>query len=53
MFSDLNGMKLEINHRGENEEKSTTWTLNHMGWKKTMGQWESQEGNEKITQDKW
>ena len=29
-FSDLNGMKLEINHRGENEEKSTTWTLNHM-----------------------
>ena len=30
MFSDLNGMKLEINHRGENEEKSTTWTLNHM-----------------------
>ena len=40
MFSDLNGMKLEINHRGENEEKSTTWTLNHMWWKK---QWVNEE----------
>ena len=30
IFSDYNGMKLEINHRKRNEKKLTTWRLNHM-----------------------
>ena len=30
IFSDHNGMKLEINHRKRTEKKSTTWRLNNM-----------------------
>ena len=30
IFSDHNGMKLEINHRKRNEKKLTTWRLNNM-----------------------
>ena len=30
IFSDYNGMKLEINHRKRNEKKLTTWRLNNM-----------------------
>ena len=30
IFSDHNGMKLEINHRRRNEKKPTTWRLNNM-----------------------
>ena len=30
IFSDHNGMKLEINHRERNEKKLTTWRLNNM-----------------------
>ena len=30
IFSDHNGMKLEINHRKRNEIKPTTWRLNNM-----------------------
>ena len=44
IFSDHNGMKLEINHRIRNEKK-ITWTLNNMLPKKTMGQ---QENKKKI-----
>ena len=38
IFSDHNGMKLEINHRKRNEKKLTTWRLNNMLLKKPMGQ---------------
>ena len=37
IFSDHNGMKLEINHRKINEKKLTTWRLNNMLLKKTSG----------------
>ena len=30
IFSEHNGMKLEINHRKINEKKLTTWRLNNM-----------------------
>ena len=30
IFSDCNGMKLEINHRKRNEKKLITWRLNNM-----------------------
>ena len=30
IFSDHNGMKLEINHRKGNEKNLTTWRLNNM-----------------------
>ena len=30
IFSDHNGMKLEINHRKRNEKKTITWRLNNM-----------------------
>ena len=30
IFSDQNGVKLEINHRKRNEKKLTTWRLNNM-----------------------
>ena len=30
IFSDHNGMKLEINHKKRNEKKVTTWKLNNM-----------------------
>ena len=38
IFSDHNGMKLEINHRKRNEKKLTTWRVNNMLLKKPMGQ---------------
>ena len=38
IFSDHNGMKLEINHRKKNEKKTTTWRLHNMLLKKPMGQ---------------
>ena len=34
IFSDHNGMKLEINHRKRNEKKLTTWRLNNILLKK-------------------
>ena len=30
IFSDFNGMKLEMNHRERNEENMTTWRLKNM-----------------------
>ena len=36
IFSDHNGMKLEINHRKRNEKKLTTWRLNKMLLKKKL-----------------
>ena len=30
IFSDHNGMKLEINHKKRNEKKPTTWRVNNM-----------------------
>ena len=42
IFSDQNGMKLEINHRKRHEKKMTTWRLNNMLLK-------SQKGNLKNT----
>ena len=44
IFSDHNGMKLEINHRKRNEKKLTTWRLNNI-LLKTMGQQGKQRGN--------
>ena len=39
IFSDLNGMKLEINHRKRNERKKTIiWRLHNMLLKKPVGQ---------------
>ena len=38
IFSDHNGMKLEINHRKRSKKKPTTWRLNNMLLKKSMGQ---------------
>ena len=40
IFSDHNGMKLEINHRKRNEKKPTTWILHNMLLKT---QWVSEE----------
>ena len=40
IFSDHNGMKLEINHRKRNEKKLTTWRLNNMLLK---NQWVNEE----------
>jgi len=37
IFSDLRGMKLEINHRKRNEKKLTIWRLNSMLLKKNSG----------------
>ena len=37
-FSNHNGMKLEINHRKRSQKKPTTWRLNNMLLKKSMGQ---------------
>ena len=34
-------------------KKPTTWRLNNMLLKKPMAQWENQERNLKIPQDKW
>ena len=45
IFSDHNGMKLEINHRKRNEEKPTTWRLNNMLLKK---QWVNEEIKKEI-----
>ena len=40
IFSNHNGMKLEINHRKRNEKKLTTWRLNNMLLK---NQWINEE----------
>ena len=40
IFSDYNGMKLEINHRKRNEKKTITWRLNNMLLK---NQWANEE----------
>ena len=45
IFSDHNGMKLEINHRKRNEKKPTTWRLNNMLPK---NQWVSEEIKKEI-----
>ena len=45
IFSDHNGMKLEINHRKRNENKPTTWRLNNMLLK---NQWVNEEIKKKI-----
>ena len=44
IFSDHNGMKLEINHRKRNEKKLTTWRLNNMLLK-------NQQVNEEIKRE--
>ena len=45
IFSDHNGMKLEINHRKRNEKKMITWKLNNMLLKT---QWVNDEIKEEI-----
>ena len=45
IFSDCSGMKLEINHRKRNEVKLTTWRINNMLLKKSMGQQRNEKGN--------
>ena len=45
IFSDHNGMKLEINHRKRNEKKMITWRLNNMLQK---NQWVNNEIKEGI-----
>ena len=45
IFSDHNGMKLEINHRKRNEKKLTTWRLNNMLLK---NQWVNEEIKKEI-----
>ena len=44
LFSDHNGIKIEINHRKRNERKLTTWRLNNMLLK---NQW----GNDEIKEE--
>ena len=43
IFSDHNGMKLEVNHRKRNEKKLTTWKWKNMLLKRAMGQWGNQK----------
>ena len=45
IFSDHNGMKLEINHRKRNEKKPATWRLNDMLLK---NQWVNEEIKKEI-----
>ena len=45
IFSDHNGMKLEINHRKRNEKKLTIWRLNNMLLK---NQWVNEEIKKEI-----
>ena len=45
IFSDHNGMKLEINHRKRNEKKLATWRLNNMLLK---NQWVNEEVKKEI-----
>ena len=45
IFSDHNGMKLEIKHRKRNEKKPTTWRLNNMLLK---NQWVNEEIKKEI-----
>jgi len=45
IFSDHNGMKLEINHRKRNEKKLTTRTLNNIVLK---NQWVNEEIKKEI-----
>ena len=45
IFSDHNGMKLEINHRKRNEKKMTTWRLNNILLK---NQWVNKEIKKEI-----
>ena len=45
IFSDHNGMKLEINHGKRNEKKPTTWRLNNMLLK---NQWVNEEIKKEI-----
>ena len=45
IFSDNNGMKLEINHRERNEKKPTTWGLNNILLK---NQWFNEEIKKEI-----
>jgi len=46
IFSDHNGMKVEINHRKRNKKKLTTWRLNNMLLK---NQWVNEENKKEIT----
>ena len=45
IFSDHNGMKLEINHRKINEKKTNYMETKQHATKKPMGRWGNQEGN--------
>ena len=45
IFSDHNGMKLEISHRKRKEKKLTTWRLNNMLLK---SQWVNEEIKKEI-----
>ena len=45
IYSDYNGMKLEINHRRRNKKKLTTWRLNNMLLK---SQWVNEEIKREI-----
>ena len=47
IFSDHNGMKLEINHRKRNEKKPTTWRLNNILLK---NEWVNEEIKKEIKQ---
>ena len=48
IFSDHNGMKLEINRRKRKEEKLTTWKLDTMLLKKKNNQWANEEIKREI-----
>ena len=52
IFSDHNGMKLEIQHRKRNEQKPTTWRLNNMLLKQQWVNEEIRKEIKKIPQDK-
>ena len=45
IFSDHNGMKLEINHNKRNEKKTNCMKTKQHTTKKPVGQWGNQEGN--------
>ena len=52
IFSDHNGMKLEINHRRRNEYKLTAWILNNMLLKNQWVNKEIKREIKKIPRDK-
>ena len=53
IFSNHNGMKLEISHREKYEKSTNTLGLNNILLKKPVGWWRNQRVNQEIPQDKW